>query len=180
MPQRIARAAVNDQRAWYLGDHVLLPGQSDRTPVYFHRRDASQPARPGSLATSIAWRLRAVGMARIRAQIMPRDKPHTEFESGAQIIHHLLRHRKIQASMHRATAERGAVVLPAYPQAGLLPLESRRSRRSSLPGGRLQIMRRRKTVLTNRAGPASQCDPRPQLRYPWLTPSVGAGVKAAA
>jgi hypothetical protein len=39
-------------------------------------------------------------MARIRAQIMPRDKPHTEFESGAQIINHLLRHPEIQAIMH--------------------------------------------------------------------------------
>jgi hypothetical protein len=29
MPWRIARAAVNDQCAWYLGDHAFLPGQSD-------------------------------------------------------------------------------------------------------------------------------------------------------
>jgi len=29
MPWRIARAAVNDQHAWYLGDHVFLPDQSD-------------------------------------------------------------------------------------------------------------------------------------------------------
>jgi len=84
---------------------------------------------------------------------MPRDKPHTEFESGAQIIHHLLRHRKIQASRHRAasTAERGAVVLPAHPQTGLLPLESPPTSRVIVSRGRLQIMRSGNTVLTNRA-----------------------------
>ena len=36
-----------------------------------------------------------------RCEIAPRDKPHTEFESGAQIINHLLRHPEIQANMDR-------------------------------------------------------------------------------
>jgi hypothetical protein len=60
-----------------------------------------------------------------RCEITPRDKPHTEFESGAQTINHLLRHPEIHAIMHRpaSTAERDAVVLPAHPQTGLLPLK---------------------------------------------------------
>ena len=61
-----------------------------------------------------------------RCEIPLKDKPHTQFESGARIINHLLRHPEIQATMPRpaSAAERDAVVLPTHPQTGLLPLES--------------------------------------------------------
>lgn len=151
MPWRIARAAVNDQCAWYL--EITPFFLVNRTPVYFHRRDAGQPARPGSLGNFDYLTSYDSWAGAHPCAITPRDKPHTEFESGAQIINHLLRHPEIQAIMHRpvSTAERDAVLLPAHLQTGLVPLESPPISRVIVTRAGLQIMRRRKTVLTNRA-----------------------------
>jgi hypothetical protein len=90
----------------------------NRTPVYFHRHDAGQPARPGSLGNFHYLTSYGSWVGAHLSAITPRDKSHTEFESGAPIINHLRRHPEIQAIMHRpaATAERDAVVLPAHPQ----------------------------------------------------------------
>ena len=45
----------------------------NRTPVYFHRRDAGQPARPGSLGNFdyLTSYDSLLGLARIRAQLRP-------------------------------------------------------------------------------------------------------------
>jgi len=129
MPWRIVRAARETTSA--RGVSEITPFfRVNRTPVYFHRRDAGQPARPGSLGNFHYLTSYGSWAGAHPCAITPRDNPHTEFESGAPIINHLLRDPEIQAIMHRpaAMAERDAVVLPAHPQTGLLPLEARRSR----------------------------------------------------
>jgi len=101
---------------------------------------------------------------------MPRDKPHTEFESGAQIIHHLLRHRKISGEyasggIDGRTRRSGSTCASA-------DRVTTAGKPADVEGDRFQGPAADNAQWQHGAHepgrPASQCDPRPQLRYAWL------------
>jgi len=82
--------------------------------------------------------------------------------------------------MHRpaSTAERDAVVLPARPQTRVTSAGKPTISTVVVTRGRLQIMRRRKTVLTNRAVRLRNAIRGHNSGTPGY-PSVAAAVKAA-
>jgi hypothetical protein len=171
-------AAVNDQCAWYLGDHAFLAGQSDSGLLSSARRRS----------TCSAWIAGQLPLHDVLRQLGWRASVRNYAQGQAA---HRVRERCADNQPSAASPGDSG----DYASAGI----NGRTRRSAstcastdwvttagkptisrviVTRGRLQIMRRRKTVLTNRAVRVGNAI-RGHYSGPPGYPSVGAGVKAA-
>ena len=169
MPWRIARAAVNDQCAWYLGDHAFLPGQSDSGLLSSARRRSTCSAwiagqlRLPDVLRQLGWRASVRNYAQGQAAHRVRERcadnqpsAASPGDSGDYASAGINGRTRRSASTCASTDRVSTAGKPA-----------------DLEGDRYQGRAANNAPAQDGADepgrPGWQCDPRPQLRSAWLS-----------